>query len=95
MGLRSDEIFHMPDLLFARYCEEQFGINKGVYNTIDSWFHQQGLTNIVSRRKIIFNFCKSTFTKGKKEAKFGPGGLTLKLNLFWQQYYQKIEHQAM
>ena len=29
MKFQSDDILNMPDLLFSKFCEEQFEINKG------------------------------------------------------------------
>lgn len=95
MKYQSEDIFNMPDLLFSRFCEEKFDINKGVYNTIDHWFYQQGVSQIVPRRRMILSFCQNELLSGNKKVKFGPGGLTNKLNLFWQQYIQPLDHRAM
>ncbi len=92
---QSEELLNMPDLLFSKFCEEQFEINKGVYNTIDHWFHQQGLSHIVNRRKMILSFCQSICLSENEKVKFGPGGLTTKLNMFWQQRIQQYNHKAM
>ncbi|MBB6444321.1 hypothetical protein [Bacillus benzoevorans] len=91
----AEEILHMPDLQFTKYCEEQFAINKGVYNTIDLWFYQQGISSIINRRGTILLFCQSMAEAGNKKVKFGHGGLTAKLLLFWQQYRQSFEHKAI
>ncbi|MBS4214212.1 hypothetical protein BGM25_08160 [Bacillus sp. FJAT-29953] len=72
----------MPDRLFSTFVEEEYGVNKGVYNTIDSWFYKNGLHNLLIRRKTIINFlCNlhdSMYSEGKK-LKFGNGGLSVKL----------------
>lgn len=77
---------HLTDLSFAHVCADKYGINRGVFNTIDEWFYRQGLQNILERRKNILSFLE--FIKGKSEfknsrCKFGPGGLMTKL----QEYY--------
>lgn len=84
-NLQTEEILNMPDLLFSKFCEEHFEINKGVYNTIDSWFYQQGINRIVHRRKMILTFCQSIRLLRKEKVKFGPKGLTSRLNAFWTQ----------
>lgn len=86
MEFQSEELFNIPDTLFSKFCEEKFGVNKGVYNTIDHWFHQQGLTSIVNRRKMIILFCQSVHCNENKKVKFGHGGLTPKLNMFLHKY---------
>jgi riboflavin kinase len=97
MEFQSEEILHMPDLLFARICEEKYEINKGVYNTIDSWFYKQGLCQIVERRKTIlsfFQYIRLTENQVKK-VKFGPGGLTIRLEHFWEQSVGRFNHKAI
>ncbi|MFJ5757743.1 hypothetical protein ACIQAA_01080 [Neobacillus sp. NPDC093182] len=85
MESQSEEILHMPDLLFAKLCEVKYEINKGVYNTIDSWLYKKGLSQILERRKTILSFFKYirlTENQGKK-VKFGPGGLITRLEHFY------------
>ena len=97
MEFQSEEIMHMPDLLFLKLCEEKFEINKGVYNTIDRWFYKQGLSQIIERRKTIlsfFQYISLSENQGKK-VKFGPGGLTTRLSSFWEQKIQPFNHKAM
>lgn len=77
-----DKIIHLTDLDFAQLCHKEYGLNKGIYNTIDSWFYNQGINNILERRKNILFFLE--FLEGKVETKnlrpkFGNGGLTIKL----------------
>jgi hypothetical protein len=74
-------------------CNEKYGINRGVYNTIDEWFFKQGLVNILERRKNILSFLE--FIKGKTEPKngrcnFGHGGLTIKLQEYSYHHIDKI-----
>ncbi|AZV41406.1 hypothetical protein [Peribacillus asahii] len=92
-----EEILNMPDLLFSQLCEERYEINKGVYNTIDRWFYNQGLSLIVERREMILSFIQYisvTENQGKK-VKFGSGGLTRKLDQFWEERIQTFKHKAM
>ncbi|MEW9673533.1 hypothetical protein [Ammoniphilus sp. 3BR4] len=64
----------LPDLSFIRLCESQYGINRGVYNTIDTWFYEQGWKGIVERRETILRFLdRNSFQR------FGHGGLSIKL----------------
>lgn len=77
----------MPDLLFAKLCDEKFQINKGVLNAIDVWFYQRGLRQIAKRRKTILSFVHyiNNSEQPSKKIKFGPGGLSTRLEQFWQQ----------
>ncbi|WP_203557257.1 hypothetical protein [Bacillus sp. B15-48] len=61
MKKQSDYV-HLPDLQFIRFCMNQFGINRGIYNTIDSWFYEHGMTNIIERRKKSIIFLAIVFT---------------------------------
>jgi hypothetical protein len=82
---QSEEILHMPDLLFAKLCDEKYEINKGILNVIDLWFYKKGLRQIIERRKWIlsfFQYIRLTENRNKK-IKFGPGGLTIRLEQFW------------
>ncbi|GAA3331356.1 hypothetical protein GCM10020331_087640 [Ectobacillus funiculus] len=47
---------HLPDLTFVDLCESNYGINRGVYNTIDAWFYKHGLKDILDRRRNILSF---------------------------------------
>ena len=98
MEFQSEEMMHMPDLLFSKLCEEKFEINKGVYNTIDRWFYKQGLSQIIERRKTIlsfFQYISLSENQGKK-VKFGPGGLNNKTSLvFGNRKSNHFNHKAM
>lgn len=77
---------HLPDLLFVRQIEEVFSINRGVYNTIDSWFYEHGQSKILERRKHIVHFLqfiqeKSIVDQSKKRLSF-PDGLTNTLETY-------------
>ncbi|WP_051348366.1 hypothetical protein [Peribacillus kribbensis] len=76
------ELVHLPDLLFHQYCIKQFGINRGVYNTIDEWFFDKGNKNILERRQRIFHFlnwCLQNGLAANGKIKFGPGNLSKNL----------------
>lgn len=47
---------HLPDLHFVRKAEGKFRVNRGIYNTIDAWFYENGLQEIVKRRIHITQF---------------------------------------
>lgn len=55
MAVRLDirKAIHFTDLEFVRLCKEKFGLNRGVYNTVDAWFYEQGVTRITDRRAYI------------------------------------------
>ncbi len=76
----------MPDLTFVRFCEEKYGINRGIYNTVDQWFYEQGIERIVKRRKIILDFFKSLELNGNEDGKvrFGSKGLKERLGHFFE-----------
>lgn len=79
-----EDLFHLPDLQFVQFCERKFSLNKGIYNTIDNWFYKMGITNILDRRKMILQFMVINCSN-KTKVKFGPGGLTKKLENFLDQ----------
>lgn len=79
-----NELLHLPDLKFSQYCQQQFSINKGIYNTIDEWFYRKGIQDIIARRENILLFMLSICSQHEK-TKFGPGGLTNALENFWYQ----------
>jgi riboflavin kinase len=71
---------HWPDLQFIDWCSYHYGINRGIYNTIDAWFYAYGILNLTERRRAILQFLKQA---GKREGvKFGKGGLTSNLEQF-------------
>jgi|HigsolmetaAR203D_1030402.scaffolds.fasta_scaffold01081_20 hypothetical protein len=92
MNFNRKQVIHLPDLSFVKWCDETFGVNRGVYNTIDSWFYEKGLTDILERRKHILHFLKYAQTSGKeKKIKFGHGGLSISLANYWRRLDQKGE----
>lgn len=85
---QTDTHLHMPDLLFVRFCEEEYKVNRGVYNTVEKWFYDQEVHNILQRREAILSFFLfvRTCQKSDGKIKFGHGGLTQLLKKFWCQY---------
>lgn len=86
MLFEAEETIHLTDLSFIAVCNEKYGINRGVYNTIDAWFYKQGMNNILERRNRVLEFLE--FIKGNSDmknnqCKFGHGGLTVKLEEFY------------
>jgi riboflavin kinase len=81
------EVLNLTDFSFSKYCYAEYGINRGVYNTIESWFYEIGLTDIVIRRKEIIGFLEyvtnETNLKKETKIKFGNGGLSENLKTYW------------
>ncbi|MGO0060819.1 hypothetical protein ACTID9_12530 [Brevibacillus fluminis] len=82
-----EEKIHLPDISFCKVCETVYGVNRGIYNTIDSYFYQKGNKDIVARRQMILSFLQSIGTSQanlnkKSSFKFGHGGLVKKLDAF-------------
>lgn len=62
-----------------------YRINRGVYNSIDNWFYEYGVINIMFRRIYILaflEFVKDDNHDSQKFMRFGHGGLTIKLKEF-------------
>ncbi|MCM3761438.1 hypothetical protein M3212_11650 [Alkalihalobacillus oceani] len=78
MKENDDLIIHLPDLSFVQWCEERYGLNRGVYNTIDEWFFLNGTKDILKRRKKILHFLAnhSKECRNGRRMKFGHGRLT-------------------
>ncbi|MFK7693678.1 RNA-binding protein [Paenibacillus sp. HJGM_3] len=70
-----------PDFKFVTYCFEQYGLNRGIYNTIDEWLYEYGYQHIVERRRTILAFLQSLQDGHPRHTflKFGKGGLTKQL----------------
>lgn len=49
---------NLPDLAFFQWCHSQFGVNKGVYNTIDTWLYESGVEEILERRNYTEEFLR-------------------------------------
>ena len=78
-----EKIINKTDLHFLRYCQGQYGINRGVYNTIEQWFYNKKVYNIESRRQYILDFLKHVFGENEGSGKFGREGLISNLQHFW------------
>jgi riboflavin kinase len=83
---RTSKYLNLPDLQFYNWCNQQYRVNRGVYNTIDQWFYEYGIVNIHSRRIQILaflDFVKDEMLEEQpKYIRFGHGGLTKRLNEF-------------
>ena len=81
--MNNDEIFDLPDLQFAKWCEKTFAINRGVYNTIDEKLFELGYKHIQIRRKAIIDFLfEHVEGTDHKFYKFGHGKLSVALHNF-------------
>jgi riboflavin kinase len=88
MNLKDIREIHLPDLQFCKLCDDTYGVNRGVYNTIDAWFYNKGIENILVRRSVMIDFlefaCDNFISSNhNKRFKFGHGGLTSKLEEYW------------
>lgn len=77
------EKIHLADILFSEFCQLRYNINRGIYNTIDTWFYENGEKNILARRKLILEFLRFVNGSGMQKVKFGKGGLSRKLQEFY------------
>lgn len=72
------DIIHRTDLLFHKFIYQEFGVNRGVYNTIDQWFFDHGCINVINRRTEIIHFlhyASNLFGKSENKLVFGSGRL--------------------
>lgn len=78
------KVVHLPDLEFVKFCAEKFGINRGVYNTIDKWFTKNHTINIIWRRTTILRFLYWVTVYIPREGKleFGAKGLSEQLSFY-------------
>lgn len=86
-SLKQNEYLNLPDLQFFNWCNQQYQLNRGIYNTIDQWFYDYGIKEILSRRIYILaflGFVKETEPESDqhKFMRFGNRGLTKQLNEF-------------
>ena len=75
---------NFPDLQFYNWCNQQFRINRGVFNTIDQWFYDFGITEVILRRIYILsflNFVREAESKAEQQKfiRFGKRGLVNRL----------------
>lgn len=83
------EELHYPDLRFQQFCKETYGVNRGVYNTIEEWLYGKGADEILKRRKWLLLFLE--FAKSRQQEqqalhlfKLGKGELVPSLELFYR-----------
>ncbi|MDR7235835.1 hypothetical protein [Neobacillus drentensis] len=86
-SFEKSEYLNLPDLQFVQWCHSQYGVNKGVYNTIDQWFYGIGIERVQYRRIFILKFLDFSKNYGaeqnqQKLIRFGNGGLTRRLHGF-------------
>ncbi|WP_413376773.1 hypothetical protein [Alkalihalobacillus sp. 1P02AB] len=79
----SDNIINKTDLDFFRYCQGQYGINRGVYNTIENWFYNKKIEEITVRRKYVLQFLQFVYGDQKGTGKLGKGKVSDNLHQFW------------
>ncbi|WP_159883694.1 RNA-binding protein [Paenibacillus puerhi] len=75
----------LPDIQFVTYCFEHYGLNRGIYNTVDEWLYEFGIRDIINRRRLIVEFLESLQGTERTRGtylKFGKGGLTKQLSDF-------------
>lgn len=91
-SFETSKYLNLPDLQFFNWCNRQYRVNRGVYNTIDQWLYEFGIVNAQYRRIQILaflDFVKNEMLEGKpKFIRFGHGGLTKRLNEFIHDYGQ-------
>lgn len=90
--MKTDEqkrLINLPDRQFTRYCSENFGLNRGVYNTIDEWFFKHNVKSIHDRRTQVLHFLHfykdSFYVEKNSKLKFGKGNLIKSLTEFMDQ----------
>ncbi|MBE1441924.1 MULTISPECIES: hypothetical protein [unclassified Paenibacillus] len=83
--LSESEVLHLPDIQFVTYCFQTFGLNRGIYNTIDQWLYNFGYKNVLQRRSATVSFLNLVKEKNGAERtngsilRFGKGGVTKQL----------------
>lgn len=83
-----DEAVHLPDYQFVTYCFHSYGLNRGIYNTIDEWLYRYGIRTVVERRRALVKFLAYTHQESQQSRylKFGKGGLTKQLETFMESH---------
>lgn len=85
------KIIDLPDLSFVQHCQQKFGINRGIYNTIDECLFNKGIVDIGKRRNTVLKFlaylhhCNGISKNG--QIKVGNRGLSSRLNEFWKDHF--------
>jgi riboflavin kinase len=86
--LERSKYLNLPDLKFFIWCNQLYGINRGVYNTIDQWLFENGMISIYHRRIQLLAFLNYIQDRSDikdnnhKYIRFGHGGLTSRLREF-------------
>jgi len=96
--MRIMQLINRTDLSFFQYCEQKYGINRGVFNTIEALLYDRGFIQILSRRQTILSFLEFVIQSGPKQSnryKFGPGGLSSKIKEFWLERMEDIEKESI
>ncbi|MDQ1003342.1 riboflavin kinase [Neobacillus niacini] len=92
LSFETSKYLNLPDLQFFTWCNRQYRVNRGVYNTIDQWFYEYGIVNVLYRRIQILAFLDFVKDKMLKEQpkfiRFGHGGLSKRLIEFINDYEQ-------
>ncbi|EGQ26487.1 hypothetical protein ABZ756_10170 [Mammaliicoccus sciuri] len=89
-----EKAIHLPDIAFVRLCNDRFGVNKGLYNTIDTFFYDRGFEEILERRKnvlVFLEYIKRTSGTKEQRVKFGSGGLSLKIEEYLKEENKIIQ----
>ncbi|MCG8398255.1 hypothetical protein LWS67_17280 [Bacillus atrophaeus] len=68
-SLAESKYLNLPEARFLHWCRNQYGLNKGVLNTIDNWFYDSGIINIASRRIHVLAFLEFAKAFGMKSDK--------------------------
>lgn len=86
-SIKTSQYLNLPDLQFFIWCNQEYGVNRGVYNTIEQSFYEYGIVNIHQRRIHLLAFLD--FVKDEKQdqmkfIRFGHGGLNRKIKEFFK-----------
>lgn len=81
------ETFSLPDLQFYKWCGLKYGINRGIYNTIDALLFEKGYIDVYDRRFALIRFLEYSLKEDlyddkAKAIKFGRGNLTVMVHEF-------------
>jgi hypothetical protein len=91
-SFETSKYLNLPDLQFFTWCNRQYRVNRGVYNTIDQWLYEYGIVNVHYRRIQILAFLDfvkdEMLEEQSKFIRFGHGGLSKRLNEFMIDYGQ-------
>ncbi|SDI27345.1 hypothetical protein SAMN05192534_13013 [Alteribacillus persepolensis] len=87
MSMNKDHPVHLPDRLFVNHCYERFGVNRGVYNTVDKYLFTAGMIDITQRRAAMLEFLSYLHhvngIKSNGRINFGGHGLSTRLKEYW------------